>query len=188
VLILITEAARRTYWWTSLSCFLFISLFTLITFIVYAQECTTCGYGIVLLYNCVLTSAYRLPLPFTTPQSTDFKYPRLFICIRSYSYCLSSSLFITAATAIEAWVEIYRCQISDLSSEVKNCFPANGNAGRPKLRASLRSFFISRLGVKRNWRISLIYRYCFGVFYLQTVIKTKELLICTCVTSATHNT
>jgi len=40
----------------------------LITFVVYAQVCTTCSYGIVLLYNCLQTSAYRLPLPLTTPQ------------------------------------------------------------------------------------------------------------------------
>lgn len=91
----------------------------LITFVVYAQQSTTCSYGIVFLYNCGLTSEYRLPLPLTAPQSTDFKYPQFFICIRSYSCCLSNSLFIAAATAIEAWVEIHRCQISDLSNEVK---------------------------------------------------------------------
>ena len=57
----------------------------LITFVVYAQECTTCSYGIVLLYNCVLTSAYVLPLPPHYPPIYRLQVPTIF---RLYSVLL----------------------------------------------------------------------------------------------------
>jgi hypothetical protein len=57
--------------------------------------------------------------PLTTPQSTDFKCPRSFVCIPSSFYAISNSLFIAAVTVIEAWGKIRRYQIWDLGSEVK---------------------------------------------------------------------
>jgi len=130
--------------------FPFISFFMLITFVVYAQECTTCSYGIVLFYNCVLTSAHTLPLPLTTPQSTDFKYPRFFICIRSYSYCFSNSLFIAKATAIEAWVEIHRCRISDLSSEVKSLLSGKRQGGSSQIARFVAFIFSFSVGSEKK--------------------------------------
>lgn len=101
------------------------------------------------------------PSLFTTTQFTGFKYIRFFICIRSYSYSLFNSLFIAAATAIEVWVEIYRCQISVLSSEGKTLLSGKRQRGSPKLPASLLSFFSFSVGnekkLKKQFNILLLF-------------------------------
>jgi hypothetical protein len=148
----------------------------LITFVVYAQEFTTCSYGIVLLYNCVPTSAYRLPLPLTTPQSTDFKYPRFFICFRPYSYCLSNSLFIAAASAIEAWIEIQCCQISDVSSTVKTLLSGKRQHVSSQISRSIAfnfSFLVeSEKKLEKQFNILLL----FGRILLSDCNKNKRII------------
>lgn len=125
---------------------------------------------------CFSIIAFRLQHTDCPSPSPPLKYPRFFICLRSYFYYLSNSLFIAAATAIEAWVEIQCCQIWDLSSEVKTLLSDKRHHVSSQIARFVGFNFSSLVGSEKKLKKQLNILLLFWRILLSDCNKNKRII------------